>query len=440
MILGLLYCLAAPAFVIVLARRSLGHGLGALFVVGYSYGIVRANLFDGVSHFAFDLALVALYAAAFLGRAPPELRGQSSRAAAWLKALLVAPGLMFLVPLQHPLVQLVGLRAAVLFLPLVLVGARATRADLERLGQWLVVLNLCAVAIGTVEYFVGVERFFPRNEVTRIIYASRDVGAGGALRIPATFSSAHAFGGVMVATLPFVAAAAAAATGRRLVLVAIAGVTTVTGVFMCGARSPVVHLLAFGALVLVGSRLALRAKLAAALVLAAGMAFAMTNERFQRFTTLADADTLADRVRVSANLGIVDTVLDHPLGAGLARAAGTSIPFFLQGVAAPQIGAENELARIALEQGILGLAIFLAFIADVLTRSTTRNPALSPTLAPLFRFLVAALWGTAFIGTGIMSSIPGTGLLLLMMGVLLVQPSRRRVQARGDAPPLTRAA
>jgi hypothetical protein len=438
MILGLLFCFASAALVVALTRRSLGHGLAALLTVGYVYGIVRANLFDGVSHFAFDLGVLALYAMVFLRRADVEVRERSRRAASWLKALVIVPVVMFFVPLQHPLIQFVGLRAAILFLPMIVVGARVSAPDLDRLARWVVVLNLFAVAVGTIEYFVGVERFFPRNELTRIIYSSADVGSVRAFRIPAVFSSAHAFGGMMVATLPLLGVAAASATGTRLVITVVAMCASIMGVFMCGARSPVVHLFLLGALVFAGVRLPWRSRLGLGLVMVVVLAVVSSSERLQRFTTLADAERVTERVRGSANVGVVDAILDYPLGVGLGRAVGTSIPFFLQHLAKPHFGLENEYARIALEQGVIGLAIFLTFIADVLRRGTKRNPVAPPAVAPLFRYFVGIVWATVFIGTGVLTAIPGTALLLLFMGVLLAQPPRTR-SASSATPPFPAA-
>jgi hypothetical protein len=436
MIPGLLFCALSALLVGALSRRSLGHGLGALFAVGYAYGIVRANLFDGVSHFAFDLSIVTLYATTFPRAADPAVRAQSRLAASWLKVLFLVPVMMFFVPLQHPLIQVVGLRAAILFLPMVVIGARMTAGDLHLLSRWLVGLNGVAFGVATLEYFLGVDHFFPRNELTRILYASADVGSSGALRIPATFSSSHAFGGTMVATLPFLAVAAANATGRRLAITVAVMCASILGVFMCGARSPVVHLFVLAALAFARTRMSGRARLGLALLAAVVLAMVSTSDRLQRFTTLMDGERVTERVRVSANLGVVDAVLEYPFGAGLGRAVGTSIPFFLLAFASEQIGAENEFARIALEQGVVGLAVFLGFVLVVVARPIHRNPIAPPVAAPLIRYLVAIMWATAFIGTGILTSIPGTALLLLMMGVLLAQPPAARAAAR--VPPAAR--
>jgi hypothetical protein len=196
----------------------------------------------------------------------------------------------------------------------------------------------------------------------------------------------------------------------------------------------VVHLFALGALAFLGLRWSARARLRFALLVVLVLGVVAANERLQRFTTLADGLGVVERVRVSANVGVVDAVLDYPLGVGLGRAVGTSIPFFLQPFASPQIGAENEFARIALEQGVIGLAVFLGFVVDVVARKTARNPIAPPLVALLFRYLVAIMWGTAFIGTGMLTSIPGTPLLLLMMGVLLARPGVRHAQAQAPRP------
>ena len=69
-------------------------------------------------------------------------------------------------------------------------------------GGWLVWLNLAAFGMALVQWVVGIEHFFPRNAATEIMYNSADVGEEGLFRIPSLFSSAHAFGGTMVASLP----------------------------------------------------------------------------------------------------------------------------------------------------------------------------------------------------------------------------------------------
>ena len=54
-------CVVAFIACYLAGRRSLGQGLVVLFVFGYFYGILRANLLTTFSHFIFDMGLLGLY-------------------------------------------------------------------------------------------------------------------------------------------------------------------------------------------------------------------------------------------------------------------------------------------------------------------------------------------------------------------------------------------
>ena len=86
--------------------------------------------------------------------------------------------------------------------------------DLRTLAVGIAVLNLCAAALAGLEFVVGIERFFPRNVTTDGIYNSNDVAGFTAYRIPSSFSSAHAYAGTMVHTLPLLIGASTSRTGR----------------------------------------------------------------------------------------------------------------------------------------------------------------------------------------------------------------------------------
>jgi hypothetical protein len=417
-VIGALLCAVAFAISFVVTRRRLVSGVVALVSTGYAYGIVRARVHDGASHFIFDAALLGLYAAHFSRHPSPEDRGRSSAASTWTKLLFVMPFVLFLLPIQHPLIQLVGLRAAVLFLPMIVVGARLRADDVAALGRALAVLNLVAFAFAAAEWVFGIEPFVPHNAVTDIIYRSTDVGAARAHRIPSTFPSAHAYAGTMLATLPLLAAAwPRAASARRRALVGAAIAAAVLGVFASGARTPALILLVFAAAVFLDPRASARLRfgvLVLGLVLAAAV---LGNERLQRFTTVSDVATVETRFQGS-NVGLGEVVLSYPLGAGLGRAVGTSIPFFLDHLAEPQIGLENEYSRIIVDQGLAGGALWILFVVWVLRR---RAPAPSAEWALPYRLLrwhVALLWLTGLIGTGLLLSIPQSPLLLLQMGLL----------------------
>src|SRR5947207_10626673 len=105
-------CLASLVLVFFYSRRSLGAGLVALLVVGYGYGILRANFPTNTSHFIFDAAVLGLYAAVFMTPSKREPRYRSLSLQPWVALLMGWPLLMFFVPTQDWAIQLVGLRGA----------------------------------------------------------------------------------------------------------------------------------------------------------------------------------------------------------------------------------------------------------------------------------------------------------------------------------------
>ena len=126
------------------------------------------------------------------------------------------------------------------------------------------------------------------------------------------------------------------------------------------------------------------------------------------------------RIAGSANEGFLELLIHYPLGAGMGSAVGTSIPFFLAHLAPEPIGLENEYSRILVDQGWFGLAGWLALLGWLYVRPPSARPPAPWRLGVVFMYsLTLACWATAFIGTGILTSIPGTFLLLTQMGVLV---------------------
>src|SRR5262249_23924071 len=123
----------------------------------------------------------------------------------WTAILLGWASLMFLIPVQHPLIQLVGLRGNAFLVPFLIVGSRLTDREGRDLAICLAALNLMALAFGVAEFLWGVPAFYPENQVTEIIYRSKDIAGFTAFRIPACFSYAHSYAGTMVTTLPWLA-------------------------------------------------------------------------------------------------------------------------------------------------------------------------------------------------------------------------------------------
>jgi O-antigen ligase len=93
------------------------------------------------------------------------------------------------------------------------------------------------------------------------------------------------------------------------------------------------------------------------------------------------------------------------------------MPYFLQGQVRHPIGIENEYARILGEQGVIGLLLWLGFMIWFLYHSPTAF-AKGPwsTTRRLSWSITAIGFGTAWIGTGLLSSIPGTVMLMAVVG------------------------
>src|SRR5690349_9757709 len=161
--MGLMLCLAGFAGVTIAIRRSLGHGLGLLLAIGSVYGIARCWIFDGFTHFLFDASALGAY----LGSAPRLLRGRDEKSRvvlSWVITLSALPiALILLSPFldaQPVLVQLLGLRPALLFLPLLLLGVGVSKEDWTVLATWSAFVALGSALVTLGEYLWGVEAFF----------------------------------------------------------------------------------------------------------------------------------------------------------------------------------------------------------------------------------------------------------------------------------------
>lgn len=422
--------LAIPfvAFAVALlgSLRSLGWGLVGMVAVGYVNGVVRSNFLGVYSTFMFDAALLGLYVG-FLAF-HPRLAATALRGTTGVLVLLLTawPAIVTAIPTNDYLVQLVAFRGTVWFLPVALIATRLTATDLAALTRGLAVLNLFALGVGVYEFQNGVEAVFPKNAVTEIMYRSKDV-AGGEFRIPSTFLNAHSYGGAMLFTLPFLLNLL---FGRQMRLfdrtLAAAGIgAAVAGLLLCAARSPMVILAVATLLAWVVSRFSVWFGLAACVLVIGGVILASTSERLQRATSLEDTEMVSRRVGGSVNESFLDVFVEYPLGAGMGSSVGTSIPFFLSDRAPVQVGLENEFSRIIVDQGWVGLGLWLAFLVWLLVRPppmTADDPwRIGRTL---MYALVLSCWGTAFIGTGALSSIPQSVLMLIQMGLLAATRER----------------
>ena len=430
------FCAAAFLGCLLAGNRSLKHGLVMLVGIGYIYGILRANFPDVWTYLMFDAGVVGLYASQLWRPLSLEQRRKVQDLRLWMIALMAWPALLFIVfPSNTPLVELVGLRGNIFLLPFLLLGARLSSDDLADMALVLGVFNLAVVAVGIVEFFVGIEPFYPINEVTEIIYKSKDLVGRTVYRIPATFSSAHAFAGTLVMTLPLLVGAWSQPHRQRWhgPLLAAAIVVSLMGIFMAAARTHMITAAILVVVVTFSGRLGGKQWLRWAVAIAVVGYLIAGDERFQRFTTLQDTTFLAERWGGSVNEGFFELVGQYPMGNGLAG-GGTSVPYFLRGTVAPGPQMENEYARIVLEQGLPGLALWILFIVWVLVRSPGRmrdSWALGRRLAWV-TFLVS--FGSGLLGMGMFTSVPQTVVMLMMMGWYVVARKRAPVPIAVSVP------
>lgn len=421
-------------------RRSLIAGLCALLTVGYAYGIVRANFPDGYSHMIFDAAVLGLYAAQLR---KPQARWQGSRSEdirSWVIVLIAWPMLLFAMPWQDPLIQLVGLRGSIFLLPFLVLGARLTGDDLYKLALWLSVLNTAAALLGGIQFILGVEPFFPRNAVTETIYRSKDLADYTAYRIPSSFSSAHAYAGTMVMSIAVIAGAwVQGHHGKwQARLMSAALLVSMLGVFMSATRLNALILFLLVLTTIFTGKLPGAYRFRWVILLGALAYMVGGDERLQRFRTLQDPEFLAERLVGSINLSFIELVSQYPLGNGLGG-GGTSVPYFLQDRIRNVVGMENEYARILLELGLPGLMMWLAFILWIFTRPHVRRTDLFYFGRRLAYVACACGFATGLIGLGLFTSVPMTALLMLLTGWIVVpEVAFAPVAAQAPAAPESR--
>jgi hypothetical protein len=433
-VVALILCGLAFGLAFLAGRRSLVAGLGAVLLVGYLYGIVRANVTSAFSHFIFDAAIVGLYSTQLLRPLSPEDRERTRQFRAWLALLIFWPLFLLIIPLQDPMVQLVGLRAHIFFLPFLLLGTRLRREEVYRLAVCLAVLNLVAFGFALGEFFFGLRHFYPENEVTALIYRSNDIRSAGSLRgafrIPATFANSGGYGATMAITLPLLLGAWTQRTSKRsgFLLIAAVGVSAL-GVFFSATRT---NILVLGIILMLSL---MRGGLGAAgrmiwafLVIAVGLAVS-TNERlFLRLLSLSP-EAVLDRISWSLNRGVFDLLAKYPLGNGLGG-GGTSMPYFLLHLVRNPMPVEGQYATIMLEQGLPGLLLWFGFLVWVLSRRAARPGNPWNSARSVARVTCAAFLLTGFIGEGLFTSIPFTPILFLLMGWLAVSEPRPIPQGR----------
>lgn len=423
MSVALLACLLSFVFCAWVGRKSLVNGLIAVIGLGYVYGIIRANVPQAFSHFIFDAGVVGLYASQMSQRLTAGDKYRIEKLKPWMELLIGWPILVFFLPFQDWLIQLVGLRGSIFLLPFVFFGARLDADDRSRLALWLAAFNIGACILGGVEYFYGIEIFFPRNPMTELIYQTKDLVGHTAYRIPSSFPNAHAYGGAMVVTLPLLVGAVIQEVRKNFHKLLLMGgiAAALLGVLMSAART---HFIA-AALLTIVTTLSMRSKIGhvlGGLLLLAAIGWTISGEeRLQRFLQLRDTDAVAERISSSVNMGFFEIAARYPFGNGLGG-GGTNIPYFLQNEIRNPVVMESEYSRIMLEQGIVGLVFWIAFIIWLLSRG---RPTLNDSWylgRRLARITCFVLFITGMTGAGLLTSIPQTSIFLLLVGWVGAQP------------------
>jgi len=335
---------------------------------------------------------------------------------------MIWPAILVFYPADSLPIQLVGFRFTAFFLPFLMVGIRFNNHAWTILADWLVALNLAALVMGALQYVYGIEAFIPRNAATHIIYVS---GVGdGFYRIPSLFSHAHSFGGTMLCSIPIILAVyfAKETSSIKLWWLGAGLAAAVVGILLSATRANVVMLgigLAIG-LCLTGGE-ALRTKLAlvvAATALAVIYTLGGVNERLQRFRDLDDTEMVQNRIGNPAALAsrVGQTIVEFPLGNGLARGQGISIPYFLQHTGTHDreiVGGESEWIRLAATQGIVGVFLWLIFFIWVYAIRP-----LGDNLSRLAYGITIAIVLSGLASVGSLSAVPYAPLMFMMLGWL----------------------
>lgn len=429
--IGVLICLLALLTTVWGGRKSLPWGLTMMLFWGTFYGILRAQFPSGATYFCFDCSVLGLY----LTQIPLLTKGdkRTSGLRGWLIVLMIWPTLLMFVPVQDFMIQIVGLRGNIFFLPVMLLGAMMNARERSQLAVGLAALNVVTLGFGLGEYFLGVQRFYPLNAATMLIYNSNDVAGYQFLRIPATFVNAHVYAGSMNCSifLLFGAWLDQENRGWKKALLAAGIAAAGMGVLLSATRLNFVVLATLGALMLFSAGFSKQQRATVIAVILVLGSLAATNERFGRFKSLGDSASVASRINGSVNRGFFEILAEYPMGNGLGG-GGTSIPSFLYDRLKQPVAMENEYAKILLEQGLVGLFLWIGFIFWFLFGSHAFRKTSWMAARRMAWVTALAYFGVGMIGLGLLTAVPQTALIMLALGWVMAPPEPEPVVVEDD--------
>jgi hypothetical protein len=198
-------------------------------------------------------------------------------------------------------------------------------------------------------------------------------------------------------------------------LLGAAVIASFLGIFMAAARVHMITAALIALAVTFSGQLSRRQWVRWAAALAIVGYVVAGNARLQRFTTLGDRAGVRERVGGSVNEDFVTVISEHPLGRGLAG-GGTSVPYFLRDPRNSGALLENEYARIALEEGLPGLVMWVLFMLWTLTRGAGRERDRWWLGRRLAWVVCASIFASGLLGMGMLASVPQTTLMLLTIG------------------------
>jgi hypothetical protein len=286
------------------------------------------------------------------------------------------------------------------------------------LGYWLAWLNILALVIGLGEYIYGIAIFIPDNGASALIY--RSTISADRYRIPSTFTHAHAFGGAMLLSIPILVwVFLLRESGKKRILITAGISAALAGILLSSTRSNVAMAVVGAAVSVALVRNIAVSRLLPLVAVASIVIYVVVgsmDEESQRFRDLGQMDTIADRFDTpqAALERVTDTLAKYPMGNGLARAQGISIPYFLQDDSTQDrdiTTGESEFVRMAGTQGTIGLLLFVSFLVWFFAKKPAPD-----TLARLAYGFSLAVCLSCYASVGAFMGVPVGVMLLLLMG------------------------